>query len=160
MAIQKRLLSKLKSLYISLKMTPQNKPQEIRALLQRLTEARNLCQKGLPEETYNMKYGEVYDGLIMAIEQILSGEAAGDTGEILNLCRELLQHIVLEITKEEKFKREIVFLPYKASMWDSLESVWKAADEDKDNCQTRLGCKWVHFGCKWVHLGAPTPKAY
>ena len=29
-------------------------------------------------------------------------------------------------------KKEIVFLPYKASMWDSLESVWKAADADKD----------------------------
>ena len=25
---------------------------------------------------------------------------------------------------------EAVFLPYKAAMWDSLESVWKAADED------------------------------
>ncbi len=30
-------------------------------------------------------------------------------------------------------KKEIVFMPYKASMWDSLESVWKAADDDK-NC--------------------------
>ncbi len=30
---------------------------------------------------------------------------------------------------------EIVFLPYKASMWDSLESVWMAADADK-NCDT------------------------
>lgn len=29
-------------------------------------------------------------------------------------------------------RREVVFLPYKASMWDSLESVWKAADEDSD----------------------------
>ena len=29
-------------------------------------------------------------------------------------------------------KKEVVFLPYKASMWDSLESVWKAADEDLD----------------------------
>ena len=27
---------------------------------------------------------------------------------------------------------EMVFFPYKASMWDSLESVWKAADEDPD----------------------------
>lgn len=26
-------------------------------------------------------------------------------------------------------KKEIVFLPYKASMWDSLESIWKAAKE-------------------------------
>ena len=29
-------------------------------------------------------------------------------------------------------RKEVVFLPYKASMWDSLESVWKAADEDPD----------------------------
>ncbi|TAH69973.1 MAG: hypothetical protein EWM47_05920 [Anaerolineaceae bacterium] len=27
-------------------------------------------------------------------------------------------------------KKEIVFLPYNASMWDSLESVWKATEED------------------------------
>lgn len=31
-------------------------------------------------------------------------------------------------------KLEVVFLPYKASMWDSLESVWMAADED-ENCE-------------------------
>lgn len=29
-------------------------------------------------------------------------------------------------------KKEIVFLPYKVSMWDSLESVWKAAEEDPE----------------------------
>ena len=27
-------------------------------------------------------------------------------------------------------QKEIVFLPYKASMWDSMESIWKAAEED------------------------------
>lgn len=32
-------------------------------------------------------------------------------------------------------KLEVVFLPYKASMWDSLESVWMAASED-ENCET------------------------
>lgn len=35
--------------------------------------------------------------------------------------------------KHMPMKLEVVFLPYKASMWDSLESVWKAADEDP-NC--------------------------
>ena len=30
-------------------------------------------------------------------------------------------------------REEIVFLPYKAAMWDSLESVWKKADAD-ENC--------------------------
>lgn len=29
-------------------------------------------------------------------------------------------------------RKEIVLLPYKASMWDSLESVWRAADADPD----------------------------
>lgn len=32
-------------------------------------------------------------------------------------------------------KKEVIFLPYKASMWDSLESVWRAASED-DRCET------------------------
>jgi len=37
-------------------------------------------------------------------------------------------------TYENEFpeKKEIVFLPYNASMWDSLESVWKAAEEAPD----------------------------
>lgn len=30
-------------------------------------------------------------------------------------------------------KLEVIFLPYKASMWDSLESVWKAADADSNS---------------------------
>ena len=29
-------------------------------------------------------------------------------------------------------KREVVFFPYKASMWDSLESIWMAANTDTD----------------------------
>lgn len=35
--------------------------------------------------------------------------------------------------KHMPVKLEVVFLPYNVSMWDSLESVWKAADEDP-NC--------------------------
>lgn len=35
--------------------------------------------------------------------------------------------------KEFPERSEVVFLPYNASMWDSLESVWKAANED-ENC--------------------------
>lgn len=133
MAIQKRLLSKLKSVYVALGMTSENDTKKIYALQQRLTEAKALCQKGLPEGEY-IKYGEVYEGIIMAFGQILSGQAAGEAKEIITLCKELLQHIVLETTKETRFKKEIFFLPYKASMWDSLESVWKAAAEDQENC--------------------------
>lgn len=37
------------------------------------------------------------------------------------------------IRNDIKVRLEVVFLPYKASMWDSLESVWKKADAD-ENC--------------------------
>lgn len=36
------------------------------------------------------------------------------------------------VKNDIKVKLEIVFCPYKASMWDSLESVWRAAYEDPD----------------------------
>lgn len=36
--------------------------------------------------------------------------------------------------KELPIKKEIVFLPYKAAMWDCLESIWLAAKED-ENCE-------------------------
>lgn len=58
-----------------------------------------------------------------------------------NQCRKLSKRIQKQLTQlhngiKQEFpddKKEIIFLPYKASMWDSLESVWKAADED-ENC--------------------------
>lgn len=37
------------------------------------------------------------------------------------------------IKNDIQIRLEIVFLPYKASMWDSLESIWIAADKDP-NC--------------------------
>ncbi|MCH5186117.1 MAG: hypothetical protein J1F64_08340 [Oscillospiraceae bacterium] len=54
-----------------------------------------------------------------------------------NKVHKLLHRSVLRIENsienDIKVIKEIVFLPYKASMWDSLESIWKAADEDP-NC--------------------------
>ncbi len=44
----------------------------------------------------------------------------------------LLIQIKNSIRNDIKLRREIVFLPYKASMWDSLESVWQAAHTDPE----------------------------
>lgn len=49
-----------------------------------------------------------------------------------SLRRELIR-IENSVRNEISVRVSAVFLPYKASMWDSLESVWKAADEDP-NC--------------------------
>lgn len=48
-----------------------------------------------------------------------------------NLKKSLIQ-IENSIKNDIKARLEIVFLPYKASMWDSMESVWRAADADPD----------------------------
>ena len=133
MAIQNRLLSKLKSVDVALELAAEGNFRDAHVLLQRMKEAQALCKKGLPQITYE-KYGEIYDDLIMAFRQIQSGDAGNDAQEMLSLCRELLRHIVVETTKETKFKKEICFLPYKVSMWDSLESIWRAAYEDGDHC--------------------------
>lgn len=132
MAIKGRLLSKLKSAYETMNMEPAYQPWKIHAVLHELEEARMLCRQGLTKSNY-AKYDEVYGGLIMAVKQVLSGEAGKDAGEIVRLCRDLLEYIVRETNREEHFKKEIVFLPYKASMWDSMESVWQAAVDDSEH---------------------------
>lgn len=56
-----------------------------------------------------------------------------------SLCRKLSERIKEQLSQLNNSilydlpedKKEVVFLPYKASMWDSLESIWKAADEDE-----------------------------
>lgn len=56
-----------------------------------------------------------------------------------NLCRKLAKKIRKQLTCLQNAitydippdKKEVVFLPYKAAMWDSLESVWRAAQEDE-----------------------------
>ena len=43
-------------------------------------------------------------------------------------CQEILDLLEQQLLPR---KKEIVFLPYKASMWDSLESIWRAAMADE-----------------------------
>ena len=53
-----------------------------------------------------------------------------NTNKIYKLLRQKLIKAANSLKNNITVKKEAVFLPYKASMWDSLESVWKAADED------------------------------
>jgi hypothetical protein len=63
----------------------------------------------------------------------------------INQAKKAMKHIhklLHEISESIKYhimedKKEVVFLPYSASMWDSLESVWMAAREDP-NCNTHV----------------------
>lgn len=62
--------------------------------------------------------------------------ASEELNQCLSLCQEIILQVINNLRNEKELKKDIVFLPYQASMWDSLESVWKAANEDKEHCNT------------------------
>ena len=80
-------------------------------------------------------YSEIIGGLINSLSG-LQLQSSNDKNQILNLCQEILQIVSKNLKTENKVKKDVVFLPYKASMWDSLESIWLAAQKDKEHCNT------------------------
>lgn len=87
-------------------------------------------------------YGEDYTPLVQILEdycenlyqmneRLLEESFRRKTAKKIRKQLTSLQNSVKYNLPEDK--KEVVFLPYKASMWDSLESVWKAADADP-NC--------------------------
>ena len=79
---------------------------------------------------------ESYCELIYEIyEKMRSSEtepASMNSGKIHKDLKRSLIQVENSIKNDIKVRLEIAFLPYKASMWDSLESVWMAADRDPD----------------------------
>lgn len=63
--------------------------------------------------------------------EILKNSSVNSEDIYKNLKKSLSQ-IENSIKKDIKICFEVVFFPYKASMWDSLESVWKAAEADEE----------------------------
>lgn len=80
---------------------------------------------GTQAVTYLEQYCENVYQLSVQMQEITVQKAYKSLESSLIKAQNAISH-----TEERK---EVVFLPYKASMWDSLESVWKAADEDP-NC--------------------------
>ena len=74
---------------------------------------------------------EEYCELIFQVSQSMDDPESRK--QLAQTVRNLLIRLhskTVELLPEDR--KEIVFLPYKASMWDSLESVWKAADADPE----------------------------
>lgn len=80
-------------------------------------------------------YLEDYCEAVYEAAENISDESSG------NKVRKQLDKQLIKAENSAKsdinVKLEIVFFPYKSSMWDSLESVWKAADADPD-CNARV----------------------
>lgn len=91
-----------------------------------------VCQLQLSAERAAYYHG-IFAGLLQALLQDWQQMPLDERQEASSLLQDILGSVTESIQKERGY-RLMVFLPYKASMWDSLESVWMAADAD-ENCE-------------------------
>ena len=101
---------------------------------QKAIELGEFIEKEEPEAVSVIKTLEEFCEVLYEIhEEILS-----ERGLSADSAKGRLEHAVNNIEKtaisDIKLTRVAVFLPYKATMWDSLESVWLAARAD-ENCE-------------------------
>lgn len=110
--------------------------QENQLLVELLTEMQDLAiafgtrietLRGIGTQTVTEL--ESYCECLFHVNESMGSLKLSDT--IANLVKQM-KCVRNAFEKDFPNKKEIVFLPYKASMWDSLESVWKAADADPE----------------------------
>jgi len=88
------------------------------------------CKNGLSKERH-VYYQQILDGVANSLSEVKEATISAEKlDELCSLACELLQFAAKALMQEKEVKKEILFLPYKASMWDSLESIWLAAKED------------------------------
>lgn len=69
-------------------------------------------------------------------EQFYQMGIKGHCKEQTKKVKEMICEIEDSLEKEISIKKEVVFLPYQVSMWDSLESIWKETCKDESvNCR-------------------------
>ncbi len=75
---------------------------------------------------------EEYCEWMFRIYQLLAERnGTSQLNKVYKKLNRILAQIENSVNNDIKEHLEVVFLPYKASMWDSLESVWEAADQDE-----------------------------
>ena len=78
-----------------------------------------------------VSYVETYCDVVFSVFEELNGADVNANKVHKNLKKQLLR-IENSVKNDVPVRKEIAFFPYKASMWDSLESVYLAAKEDPD----------------------------
>ena len=86
--------------------------------------------KELSESRYT-EYKELFEYIKKLFELLSNSIEIEDVHRIILALKDNLELFQNEMRQEAEVKLEIAFLPYKASMWDSLASIWEEAKEDK-----------------------------
>lgn len=105
------------------------------AMLDECIAALSVSYEIMQKELSHERLAQYDDTIVTVKAAMMQLKGNPDSEEIAALSLQLIDWLRGQL-KNEPVKKEIVFLPYKASMWDSLESIWKAAYEDKEHCNT------------------------
>lgn len=80
-----------------------------------------------------VEYAQEYcDTLYQIYQELNQNPADTNPNKVGKVLKKLLLRVENSIKNDIRVKKEVVFFPYKASMWDALESVYLAAKADPD----------------------------
>ena len=91
-----------------------------------------IIDKSEGEGTDEVHQLEEYCEMIWQISEDLKTGEAINARKLKKKLRKQLLNVSNGIQNRTPTQKEVIFLPYKASMWDSLESVWRKMDADPD----------------------------
>lgn len=84
------------------------------------------------EGTETVGHLERYCELVFSLHEQLMSDEEVSASKVTKHFDKFYRQIMSAYNREVQAKKLAVFLPYKASMWDSLESVWKRIDKDPE----------------------------
>lgn len=90
----------------------------------------NAIERTEGEDCITVSHVEEYCETLFRVFEYIN--TACDANKISKILKKQLLRIENSVKNDIPVRKEVVFFPYKASMWDSLESVYLAAKEDSD----------------------------
>ena len=81
-------------------------------------------------DTKAVSYLETYCEHLYTMSRMIDRKKLSGIKRQLDGCLRQTEYEIDEVIPLDKLK--IAFMPYKASMWDCMESVWEAADADEE----------------------------
>lgn len=91
----------------------------------------NIVAESEREESFAVTEIARYRQLLEAVFTLISENRLDDAQELCGKLSSIWNDMSMAISRIKE-TLEVVFMPYKAAMWDSLESVWMAANADPD----------------------------
>jgi CDP-glycerol glycerophosphotransferase (TagB/SpsB family) len=131
--VRDQIINLIPTIWDGIKFAKNNKLQAETVLCDCYTAVKSIdsaLEAGLSPDRYTA-YKEMLDGLKAMLEYLnMSIQENQSVSEVSRDIKTQLNYIKKELETENEVKLEVVFMPYKVSMWDSLESIWRAAAQD------------------------------